>query len=68
MRTGDAAHPGVMAVVLTNGSAGSKWMSTFRPNAVFTDLTGHVAQPIRTDANGWGNFTCPAASVSVWVS
>ena len=68
VRTGDPAHPGAMAVVLTNGSAGSKWMSTFRPNAVFTDLTGHVAPPVRTDANGWGNFPCPAGSVSVWVS
>lgn len=68
VRTGDPAHPGAMVVVLTNGSAGNKWMSTFRPDTVFTDLTGHIPQRIRTDANGWGNFPCPAASVSVWVS
>jgi alpha-amylase len=67
IRTGDAQHPGAMAVVLTNGSAGNKWMNTFRPHATFRDVTGHIQQPVTTDANGWGNFLCPAASVSVWV-
>lgn len=67
VRTGDAQHPGVMAVVLTTGSAGTKWMNTFRPNATFTDITGHIAQPITTGADGWANFPCPAGSTSVWV-
>ena len=67
VRTGDANHPGVMAVLMTNGSAGTKWMNTFRPNTTFSDLTGHAGYTLRTDANGWANFTCPAGSLSVWV-
>ena len=35
LRTGDAEHPGAMAVVMTNGSAGRKWMNTFRPTPAF---------------------------------
>lgn len=68
VRTGDAQHPGVMAVLLTNGSAGNKWMNTFRPNATFSDITGHVQQTVTANASGWANFLCPAGSVSVWVS
>ncbi|HZN64980.1 MAG TPA: alpha-amylase [Tepidisphaeraceae bacterium] len=67
VRLGDAAHPGAMAVVLTNGSAGNKWMNTFRPIATFRDHTGHVPATVTTDANGWGNFTCRGGSVSVWL-
>lgn len=68
LRTGDGAHPGVMAVVLGNGAAGSKWMNTFRPNAVFRDATGHVGGTITADASGWANFRCNGRSVSVWLS
>lgn len=67
IRLGDAAHPGAMAVVLTNGSDGSKWMNTYRPNTTFTDTTGHYAQKVNSDANGWAEFPCPAGSVSVWL-
>ena len=67
-RTGDAGHPGQMAVVMTNGTAGSKWMNTFRPGAVFRDATGHIPGTITADANGWANFRCPDRSVSVWLS
>lgn len=67
VRTGNAEHPGAMAVVLTNGSAGNKWMQTFKPHARFRDITGHFPHRTTTDAAGWGNFVCPAGSVSVWV-
>jgi alpha-amylase len=67
LRTGDPNHPGVMAVVLTNSSAGSKWMNTFRPGAVFQDATGHIAGTVKADATGWANFRCAAGSVSVWL-
>ena len=67
-RTGDAAHPGAMAVLLTNGAAGSKWMNTFRPGATFIDATGHVPDAVTADANGWANFRCNGGSVSVWVT
>jgi alpha-amylase len=68
LRTGDGGHSGIMAVVLTNGVAGSKWMNTFRPGAVFRDVTGHVAGTITADANGWANFRCNDRSVSVWLA
>ena len=66
-RTGDAQHPGCMAVVLTNGGAGHKSMNTFRANADFRDVTGHFAHKITTDATGRADFPCRAGSVSVWV-
>lgn len=67
VRTGSHAHPGAMAVVMTNGGAGNKWMNTFKPGATFTDVTGHSgAQKVTTDGNGWGDFPCSAGSVSVW--
>ena len=68
LRTGDAGHPGVMAVVMTNGSDGDKWMNTFRPNARFVDVTGHFPQTVVAGADGWANFPCPGGNVSVWTS
>jgi alpha-amylase len=68
VRTGDGAHPGVLAVLLTNGTAGNKWMNTFRPGAVFRDATNHVPGTVTADAAGWANFRCNERSVSVWVS
>ena len=67
-RTGDAQHPGCMAVVLTNGAAGHKWIKTFRPDTPFRDVTGHFAHTVTTNASGWAAFPCPAGSVSVWVA
>ncbi|MBX2850660.1 MAG: alpha-amylase [Phycisphaeraceae bacterium] len=68
IRTGDAQHPGVMAVVMSNGEAGWQDMNTFRPGASFVDLTGHLSQTIVADENGWARFHCPARSFSVWVA
>jgi len=67
IRTGNAAHPGAMAVVMTNGTAGSKWMNTFHPGAQFRDATGHIPGTITADGAGWADFTCPDRSVSVWL-
>ncbi|HET6281511.1 MAG TPA: alpha-amylase [Polyangia bacterium] len=67
LRTGDAQHPGVMAVVLTNGAAGTKWMNTFHPGARFRDATGHSADVITANGDGWALFSCPGGSVSVWL-
>jgi alpha-amylase len=68
LRTGDASHAGIMAVVMTNGAAGDKWMNTFRPGARFVDVTGHFAQVITANADGWAQFLCPAGNVSVWTT
>ena len=48
-------------------SDGSKWMNMHRPNKTFYDITGHFAQKVTTDADGWGNFLCPAGNISVWL-
>jgi len=66
-RLGNANHPGAMAVVMTNGSDGNKWMNVFRPNATFYDLTDHVKDKVTTNADGWGNFRCTGGKVSVWL-
>jgi alpha-amylase len=67
IRLGTDAHPGAMAVVLTNGADGNKWMNTFRPGARFRDATGHLPDVITANGDGWANFRCRAGSVSVWL-
>ncbi|MGE3272977.1 MAG: alpha-amylase [Chloroflexota bacterium] len=67
LRLGTADHPGAMAVVLTNGAAGSKWMNTFRPHSTYTDVTGHIPGQIKANADGWAEFRCSGGSVSVWL-
>lgn len=66
-RLGDAEHPRAMAVLMSDGPAGSKWMEVGKPNATFHDLTEHVKTPVRTNEWGWGEFFCNGGSVSVWV-
>jgi alpha-amylase len=67
VRLGDAAHPRAMAVLMSDGPEGTKWMDVGRPGTVFRDLTGHIAEPITTNQDGWGEFRCQGGSVSVWV-
>ncbi|MEM9803710.1 MAG: alpha-amylase [Cyanobacteria bacterium P01_D01_bin.56] len=66
-RLGDAAHPGGMAVVLSNGDSGSKWMETGHVHQTYRDITEHLEKTVTTNEKGWGEFLCPAGSVSVWV-
>lgn len=66
-RLGDEEHPGGMAVVLSNGDCGSKYMEVGQPNQIYIDITEHIAEPVVTNEHGWGEFRCPAGSVSVWV-
>lgn len=66
-RLGTQEHPGAMAVVMTNGSDGNKWMNVFRPNRTFSDVTGHIGEQVTTNGDGWGNFRCKGGSVSVWL-
>lgn len=66
-RLGDAQHPGAMAVILSDGWGGSKWMEVGKPNAAFYDLTEHIGEPVYTNEYGWGEFHCTGGSVSVWV-
>lgn len=66
-RQGDAAHPGGLAVVLSNGEAGSKWMDMGQPDRVYIDVTNHIQDSVTTNGEGWGEFTTQGGSVSVWV-
>ncbi len=66
-RLGNSEHPGAMAVVLSNGEAGYKWMNVFRSNVAFYDCTDHFKDPIYTNSDGWGQFPCQGGSVSVWL-
>ncbi|WP_404789472.1 alpha-amylase [Altericista sp. CCNU0014] len=66
-RLGDEEHPGGMAVVLSNGDAGTKTMEIGQPKRTYVDVTGHVSEPVTTNDEGWAEFCCTAGSVSVWV-
>ena len=66
--TGDEAHPGQLAVVMSTADAGLKRMKTFRGEQTFRDITGHWPEPITTNKDGEAEFRCPAGKVSVWVS
>jgi alpha-amylase len=66
-RLGDDDHPGGMAVVLSNGSDGTKSMEVGHPNCTYIDITEHMSEPVTTNDEGWGEFCCKGGSVSVWV-
>lgn len=66
-RLGDAEHSEAMAVILSDGPGGSKWMEVGKRNATFYDITEHIKQPVYSNADGWGEFRCNGGSVSVWV-
>lgn len=66
-RLGTEGHPKAMAVLLSNGADGSKWMEVGKPNATFYDITEHIKEPIQTNEYGWAEFRCNGGSVSVWL-
>ncbi|MBD2626206.1 alpha-amylase [Trichormus variabilis] len=66
-RLGDTEHPKGLAVVMSNGSGGSKWMEVGKPNAKFYDLTEQIQEPVYTNEEGWADFCCNDGSVSVWI-
>ncbi len=66
-RQGAAEHPEALAVLLSDGPGGTKWMNTGRPATEFRDLTGGFDEPVRTNEFGWGEFPVRGGSLSVWV-
>ncbi|MBF2048793.1 MAG: alpha-amylase [Elainella sp. C42_A2020_010] len=66
-RLGNQEHPQAMAVLMSDGWGGSKWMEVGKPNAEFYDLTEHIREPVYTNEYGWGQFHCKGGSVSVWL-
>lgn len=66
-RLGTKQHPQAMAVIMSDGPGGGKWMEVGKPNTTFYDLTEHIKTPIQTNADGWAEFRCEGGSVSVWL-
>ncbi len=66
-RLGNTEHPKAMAVILSDGPEGSKWMEVGKPNTRFIDLTEQIPTPVLTNDDGWGEFRCKGGSVSVWI-
>ena len=66
-RLGEEEHPGGMAVILSNGDDGFKWMEVGQPHKTYKDITGHIKKTITTNEHGWAEFRCNGGSVSVWV-
>ena len=56
-----------MAVVISNGNDGERWMEVGQANKTYFDLTEHISDPVTTNEEGWAHFRCDAGSVSVWV-
>lgn len=67
-RLGDEQHPGTLAVLMSNGADGWKWMDVLKANTAYRDATGHISETVTTNADGWGEFRCRGGSVSVWVA
>lgn len=66
-RLGTEHNPYAMAVILSDGPGGTKWMEVGKPYTPFFDITGHIKEPIHTNGQGWAEFRCNGGSVSVWV-
>ena len=60
-------HPRTLAVLLSDGTTGRKWMEVGEAHTTDRDLTGHIREAISTNAAGWAEWRCPGGSVSVWV-
>ena len=67
-RLGDTEHQSAIAVVLSNGWGGTKWLEVGKPNSTFYDITEHISETVTTNEHGWGEFSCKGGSVSVWVN
>lgn len=66
--TGDADHPGAMAVVASTADASQITMQTHRPSLEFKDVTGAHPDHVKSGEDGVATFFAPAGSVSVWCS
>jgi alpha-amylase len=65
-RLGNDQHPGSLAVLMSNGCDGWKWMEVGKAHTIYRDMTGHISEKVTTNEHGWGEFRCRGGSVSVW--
>jgi alpha-amylase len=56
-----------MAVLMSDGPGGSKRMFVDRQRVTFADLTGNIIDLITSGDDGYCDFRCNGASVSLWV-
>lgn len=68
LASGDAEHPGVMAVVLSTADDDGIVMDTGRPGLAFRDVTGGMEVETIADANGTARFGVRGGHVAVWCS
>lgn len=68
-REGDTEHPSGMAVLLSNGSDGYKWMEVGKIHAgkTYYDFLENRTDNVIINPDGWGEFKTNEGSVSVWV-
>ncbi|MEO8878468.1 MAG: alpha-amylase [Polyangiaceae bacterium] len=66
--TGDAEHPGVLAVAISTADATAIKMQTHRPGLEFHDVTGAHSENVKAGEDGFAEFRAPAGAVSVWCS
>lgn len=68
-REGNADHWYGVAVLMSDGPGGRKWMKvgSAHANQCFEDITGHVSRTICANGDGWAEFETNGGSVSVWV-
>jgi alpha-amylase len=64
---GGYGYDNSMAVVMTNGDHGRKWLPTQKPHTCYRDLTDALGHKIFTNEHGWAEFECPSRNTSVWV-
>jgi len=59
-----------LAVLLSDGPGGSKWMYVghWRAGEQFVDRLGHHSGTVTINEHGWGQFHVPGGSVSVWAA
>ena len=70
VRRGDDDHPDSgMAVLMSNGEAGSKrmFLGARFAGEEFRDVMGNCTEPVNVDETGWGEFHTNAGTVSVWI-
>jgi len=65
--SGGDGYDNSMAVVMTNGTLGTKWLPTGRPGVSYRDLLGGRSHTVTPNGEGWAEFSCPDRSTSVWV-
>ncbi len=64
---GGNGYDNSMAVIITNGHYGKKWLPTGKPYTTYRDFTDALQHVIMTNENGWAEFQCPERNTSAWV-